>query len=230
MPRDLTPEMEAAADAPHKILVYLVEMLFDSGPLRLHTGIGNLTFQGETYRGTGQFGQISNLSEVGDLSAAGINFELTGCDPQIVALALDEQTQGRVMNVYVAYLGTDWQLLDTPAGPFKYYLDTMEIRTAEGESTVRGSAENANILWERPNPARYTLESHQLEYPGDLFHEFDGQAAEKEIFWPKEGENRTPNFSDGPSSGAGSGSEAGGGSNPFDDFDDDRGRNTGVGR
>ena len=62
-----------------------VEMLLDSGPLRLWTGFGDKTVAGNTYTGGGTLLSIDGLGEVSDLSAKSITITLSGMPAEIIA-------------------------------------------------------------------------------------------------------------------------------------------------
>ena len=69
---------------------YAIEMDFDTAPLRLWTGYGDRTVDGQTYLGAGTLLTISGLEEVGDMAAKSITLELSAVDATIIALALAE--------------------------------------------------------------------------------------------------------------------------------------------
>ncbi len=48
---------------------YAIELLFDNGPVRLWTGIGDRTVNSNTYTGTGALLSVGPADEVNDLSA-----------------------------------------------------------------------------------------------------------------------------------------------------------------
>jgi hypothetical protein len=78
---------------------YAVELLFDGGAIRLWTGYGDKTIDGETYLGTSALLQISGLEEVADLSAKGASVTLSGISSSIMSLALQEPYQGRTARI-----------------------------------------------------------------------------------------------------------------------------------
>jgi hypothetical protein len=79
---------------------YGVEMLFDGGAVRLWTGYGNRTINGETYTGAGSLLNIEGLAEVADLSAKAITISLSGVPAELVSLSLQEPYQRRRCKVF----------------------------------------------------------------------------------------------------------------------------------
>ena len=78
---------------------FALEFMFDSGAVRLWTGLGDkdITVRGtsQTFNGTGSLLAISGLEEVNDLSARSVTATLSGIPSSIVSLALQEPYQRR---------------------------------------------------------------------------------------------------------------------------------------
>jgi len=65
-----------------------VEMLLDSAPVRLWTGYGDRTIDGNTFTGAGELLNIQGLEEVADLSAKAITIDATRATTLRVRLLL----------------------------------------------------------------------------------------------------------------------------------------------
>lgn len=68
-PNRLPSALATAVASAEVFPFYALELAFDSGTIRLWTGIGDKIIHGETYTGTGRLLEIGDISEVGDLSA-----------------------------------------------------------------------------------------------------------------------------------------------------------------
>lgn len=87
---------------------YAIEMLFDGsgatgsgdGAVRLWTGFGDKTIDGNVYTGSGNLLNIDGIDEVADLSAKGVTVTLSGISSAIVSAALQEPYQGRIARIY----------------------------------------------------------------------------------------------------------------------------------
>lgn len=165
---------------------YLVEILFDSGPLRLWTGIGDLPALGNTFTGTGRLGHIDPIEETQEIVASGIQMALvvlpTTDQPdavdEILDIALTEEYQGRSITVWQAQINhtTDPpSLIDDPFIRFKGYMDIMEDTELPGAAVIIITAENRLVDFERSQRDTYTPESQREKHPGDTF--FDHVAA-----------------------------------------------------
>jgi hypothetical protein len=184
MSRELTSTIQAACAAQQVIPAYLVELIFDSAPLRMWGGRGNLTWWGRTFTGTGDFGGISAISETAKIEANGIDLSLSGIPSQMISLALAEPYRGRRVYVWLAFFSTTTgALLADPVPVFAGRMDTMRISDSGQTSTISVSCESKLIDLERARERRYTHEDQQDLYPGDLGLEYVASLQEKELFW-----------------------------------------------
>lgn len=100
MSRTVPAAILSALAQPEVQPFYAIEIDLDSGPLRLWTGIGPRTINGDVYTGGGSLMAISGLEEVADLSAKNITLSLSGMSEDIIGLALQEPYQRRKVRVY----------------------------------------------------------------------------------------------------------------------------------
>jgi len=156
---------------------YAVELLFDDGPLRLWTGYGDKTIEGNNYFGSGSVLSISGLEEVADMTATGCSVALSGIDSQIVSLALQEPYQGRSVRIFVGIEGED------PVEVFGGFIDVMSIEDQGDTSNVSVTVESRLVELERVRPFRYTDESQKSRYPNDEFFSYVADIQDKEIVW-----------------------------------------------
>lgn len=178
-----TATLDAAAeDTIYPVLLARLE--FDSGDVLAHSGLGNLTFDGRTYNGIGQFGEVSSAGEPSDLSRSTLNLTLSNIPGDMGALVLNEHFQGRRGTVYLGYLDpTTRQLVDDPVIIHRGRMDNAKIRQGGDTFTVSVSIESRFASWNKPVARRYNNAFQQSAYPGDRGFEFIEQAAEKQIHW-----------------------------------------------
>ena len=160
---------------------HAVEMNFDAGSIRLWTGYGNRTIEGNTYLGVGTLMGIAGIEEASDMSAKGITISLAASDPAIISLALTEPYQGRVANVYFGINPEAAQSNLTKI--FSGYMDQMNIAEDADTATIELSIENKLIDLERPRTARFTSAYQKSVFPGDLGLDFVEDLQDKEIVW-----------------------------------------------
>lgn len=174
--RSFSPTVISALESSGVSLCYAVEMFYDSGTVRIWTGVGNKTFNGEVYTGTGSLLSISDPEEGEDLAARGISITLSGIDSGLINLAQSEPYQGRVCKVY---LGVNEELVEIFSG----FMDVMMIQDSGESSTITLSVESKMMVLSRAVPLRYTSESHKSRYPNDTFFDYTNDLADREVIW-----------------------------------------------
>ncbi len=175
-------ELGQATTAPRA----LVEIIFDSGPLRLWTGLGPLTAFGNVFTGSGRVGSIEPIRETQETVASGIEMSLlimpTSDQPDavdsILNIALSETYQGRPVTIWQAqvdHTADPPTLIGDPFVRFKGFLDIMQDSETPGAAVINVTAENRLIDLERARRRTYTPEDQKASHAGDTF--FDEVAA-----------------------------------------------------
>ena len=158
---------------------YFVRMVFDSSVLNIWNGIGDLAFGGNTYTGTGDLLVISQITETSDIQASGINVSLTGIKESFIAMAKDQDYQGRPLTVSLGAFDASGSLIANPVIVFSGFMDTMTI----AEAGISIAVENKLISFERSKVRRYTAEDQKIDHPTDKGFEFVTAIVQKEIIW-----------------------------------------------
>lgn len=105
--RGLSPESLAAIlDDPSRYLAF-VDIDWPNGAVRAHSGHGDRPFMNEIYKGIGEFGGISKLTEGSDDSPIQLRLTLKVLDPVIVGLVMNDEPEGREVAVHLAILDED---------------------------------------------------------------------------------------------------------------------------
>ena len=186
MAKTITAATTTASAASEIIPVAFVKMDFSSGFLYLHSSLGSLIFDGDTYTGVGALGSISIIEETATSEITEVQFELTGIDAANIAIALDENYQGRQIDMYIGFLDSDHALITDPMLVFGGRMDTMDVTLGiEGKITLTATSKLAD--WERPRIRRYTNEDQRIDYPSDRGFEFVNQMTEKQLIWGRNG-------------------------------------------
>ena len=166
---------------------YFVRMVFDSGEspnaLNIWSGVGDLTYGGNTYTGVGDLLSISDIRETSDISATGINVVLAGIKSSFIVIAKDHEYQGRPLSVSLGAFDSVGALIADPVIVFSGFMDTMVIAENGEYSTINVSVENKLIAFERSKVRRYTAEDQKIDYPTDKGFEFVTAIVQKQIIW-----------------------------------------------
>jgi hypothetical protein len=187
MSRSLSSGMQAVSTADVVRPIFLVRMVFDSGEtpneLNLWSGVGDLTYDSETYTGVGDLLNISAVTETSDMQASGINVTLTGVKSSLVVIAKDHEYQGRAITVMLGAFDASGDLVADPTVIFAGFMDTMTIAESGETSTISIACENKLIAFERAKVRRYTAEDQKIDHPTDKGFEFVTAIVQKEIIW-----------------------------------------------
>lgn len=160
----LLTEFESSVVAP----IFLFEFAFDTAPLRLWSGIGDVVIGGHVYTGAGPLLNLSATQETTQLQALGITVRLNGMDPSIISLALAELYQGRVITVWVSALDTESrQVIGAPYMLFRGRMDVMEINETGESCDITLSCEHMLIDLDKPRLRFYTNADQAIDFPQD---------------------------------------------------------------
>lgn len=176
MSRTVPAAILTALAQPEVEPFYAVEIDLDSGPLRLWTGYGDRTIDGNTYTGGGTLMTIEGLEEVADLSAKNITLTLSGMPAEVISLALQEPYQRRKVRVL-------WGVRNVSdfVEVFSGSLNQMVIEDSAESGTISVTVDSKLVELERASNRRYTSESHKARYPSDTFFDFVAKIQDKQI-------------------------------------------------
>ena len=197
MSRTLTSGMLGVTTADVVRPAYFVRMVFDSSVLNIWNGIGDLAYGGNTYTGTGDLLSISQITETSDIQASGINVSLTGIKESFIAMAKDQDYQGRPLTVSLGAFDASGSLIANPVIVFSGFMDTMTIAESGQYSTISIAVENKLISFERSKVRRYTAEDQKIDHPTDKGFEFVTSIVQKQIIWGRPTPTGGGDFDDG---------------------------------
>jgi len=183
MSRTLSTEMQTVATAELVRPIYLVDMEFSSGSIYLWSGMGDLTYNSNTYLGAGDLLSIGAIQETAELTANGATVTLGGIKQSLLTLARDEPYQGRPLIIRLGAFDENGDLIASPVILFSGFMDIMTIADSGDTSTITVTVENKLIAFQRTAVRRYTAEDQKIEHPTDKGFEFVAKIQEKEIVW-----------------------------------------------
>lgn len=183
MSRTLSTAMQAVATAEVVRPIYLVDLEFASGSIYLWSGLGDLSFNSNTYIGAGDLLSIGAVQESTELTATGAQITLGGIKQSLLTLARDEPYQGRPLTIRLGAFDENGDLIASPVIVFSGFMDVMTISDSGETSTITVSAENKLIVFQKTAIRRYTAEDQKIEHPNDKGFEFVAKIQEKEVVW-----------------------------------------------
>lgn len=198
--RGLSSTVETAVVAPVVRLAFFGEFQFASGTVRMWSGIGSKSWNGNTWDGFGSMLGFSPVDETTEFGAAGLTFTWSGIPSTAISLALTDNYRGRLCRLWLAVLDESFAVLDTYQ-IFAGRMDFMTIDDSGDTSTISLQVESRLIDLGRARASRYTDAEQQLRYPGDKGLEFVAKLAERPLNWGVP--YPTPSYSPGYSGGGG---------------------------
>src|SRR5262245_20795596 len=103
MARDLTSAAAAAVAADLVRPVIFYEGVYETGVLRLWSGVGTIEWNGQSWFGAGQMLGISPIEETSEIRAVGFSVALTADASAILSLNLGAARQGLPGSVWIGF-------------------------------------------------------------------------------------------------------------------------------
>ena len=186
--------------ADHQELFFAIKAEFDTSDILVWTGKDDLVISSETYTGAGSLLSIGGVEDGRDLKSSGLNIALSGMDATVLDYALTENYQNRFLTLFMGYLMGGSNEVAGTIVLFKGRMTTLTISDDPNGATISIDAENRLIDLDRPSNLRYTKESQEFLFTGDIGLDRVNQIQDKEIVW---GRSSTSGGTGGGGSGSG---------------------------
>ena len=172
MSRNLTAAFIDELNATVKTGVIFYEAEFASGMLYLWSGFGDIDWNGQTWVGSGALVKFSQITETSEVRADGIIATLSGISEDFRSLVLSEVQQGKPGIIYIGFIDDNGDVVVDPANAFDGRLDVPTMKDSGKDIVISLSYETRLRDLERARELRYTNESQQLTFEGDLGFEY----------------------------------------------------------
>lgn len=113
MARNLTPAVADALVRRNVPVALLFEAEFATGTVRVWTGLGPLTWNGQIWAGLGQLVGLGAVKETANLQAEGLAIAVRGVTAADISLALQELRQNNPGSIRLAIFDDAMQLVDS---------------------------------------------------------------------------------------------------------------------
>ena len=154
--------------------VYLVEVVFDDGTIRMTDAWINVIWSGNAFTANGHFLGFTGLSETSDMSIPNVTVQVSAVDQVWIAIALSKPYIDRRIAIYKAFLDYRLALISNPLLVFDGRIDAMEISDdpGNGTCTIAVTASSQWVDFQR-TPGRHTNDpEEQIWFPGDRGFQF----------------------------------------------------------
>ncbi|MEH6522567.1 hypothetical protein [Sulfitobacter sp.] len=168
--RDIDPLLLAEYQKPIFYPIAMVYLDVPDGELFLHSGVGELSLDGQTWLGLGKIGSITIPIEAGGAVPEEAVLGVAGPADELLALADDQNTRGRQVDIYSGCTTTPGGaiLIGAPLRVFTGSMGKSDFNLGEGRKLSTFS-----VKVKSGQPARsgaqivHSDEEHQAKHPGD---------------------------------------------------------------
>lgn len=180
MSRDRTAPQIAADVASHRGAAVLLELLFDSGTLRLAIAPWNVTVGADTYQHTGAAMSVEAHTEAAD-GTEGLRLALTGLDAGIFDLVVSEPYQRRLMRLLEQRFDADDEPADEASVEFIGRMIGMQSseHPQDRTHTVTIEVEHFDAEARRPRNIRFSDAEQRRRYSDDKGAEYVAAMVER---------------------------------------------------
>jgi len=181
MSRSLSTDFINALQSSEVRPFYAAQLDLDAGPIRLWTGIGDTTIDGNTFTGAGSLLSFSGFEEVNDLSAKSISIGLSGLDETVLSLTLTTPIRNRKVRVYFGVIDASGTAHSVEI--FTGRANRIPFEDDGETAIVTLEVDSKLVRLESASNWRYTHESHQARHTGDTFFSYVADLQDREIVW-----------------------------------------------
>ena len=167
MPRDISSPMLASLTTNIIRPGFLARIQFRTATEYIWTGVGNLSYAGNVYRGVGSLGKVGSISEATDVRAIGTTVTLSAIDPALLSECLNDIQLGAPAAVYFALFDAALNILGVPYPLFIGTVDQPVIQIGINEMAISLKLENKLANLQRANMRRYTAADQRIYFPND---------------------------------------------------------------
>lgn len=165
-------------------LVVLAEIGHADGAVHLWSGIGALTYAGETWIGLGRLGRITGVEQSTAIQIGEFAMELAGLSPDRAAFLDAADIRGQSAIAHLACLGPKRTIVPDPVEFLAGIIDYPEFRAEEdGTVTIRLIGERGLWNLDRAQAGVWSSEEQNRLYPGDTGLDLIPGLVSKEILW-----------------------------------------------
>lgn len=183
MARNLTAGLLAEILKQRLNPVFFVELQTAAGFVRVWSGAGTISWNGQSWTGVGKFGAVSAMGETAEVQAEGVKLLLSGIPSDMVTTAFTDLRQGLPVKIYFGAVDDSGAVIADPYLSFSGRVDACDFVEAGQTATLQISCESRLIDLKRARARRYTHEDQQIDFPGDLGFEYVAQLQELNLSW-----------------------------------------------
>jgi hypothetical protein len=185
--------MQTELAQPQLAPILFVELDFASGFIRMWSGVGPITWSGQTWTGGGQLLEVSSVEETKAVEATAASITLSGVPSELVSVAYGDFSQGRPVRIWLGLLNvTTGAVLADPVQIFAGRMDTIGDSDSGETATIAVSAESNLADLDRLRARYYTDQDQQRLFESDRSLRYIPSMQDRPITWGSAGSANTP--------------------------------------
>lgn len=185
MARPLTAGMQAVLRDMVVRPCWLVKIEFTTTTLYLSSRRKDVSWNSQVWLGNGFLRGFEGLNEAKDQVSTSLGIILGGYDAALLSLVLANTSQSLGCEVYFGMINSSDTLIADPYLIYPGDFDSAEINESAEDATITMRYENDLTKARRLNVFRFTHQSQQALFPGDLGFQYVSQTADWKGFWGK---------------------------------------------
>lgn len=162
---------------------WLLKLEFVGTDVYLTSRALDVSWSGQTWLGNGWLQGLNGIDETKDHTSTGLTVVLGGYDSTLMSLVLSSTSQNKGCELYFGMLDSSNALIADPYCLSRGKFDTAEIEEAAQDAIISLKYENDLLKIRRTNVFRFTHQSQQALFPGDMGFQYVSQAADWQGFW-----------------------------------------------
>ena len=184
MSRTITAPTQAELAAPQLAPVLFVELDFESGFVRMWSGVGPIDWNGRTWTGGGELLEISQIDETRSIEATSAAITLSGVPSTLVSIAYADFSQGRPARIWLGVLNvTTGAVLADPVQIFAGRMDTISDADSGDTATINVSVESNLADLDRIRARYFTDQDQQRIFSGDRSLRYIPSMQDRPVTW-----------------------------------------------
>lgn len=136
-----------------------------AAPLRLWTGLGELSWSGVTWYGAGQLLEVEPVPSAGDGEPATVQLALAATDA-LIAVVASHRTHGRRLRLWRGWIAADGSLI-APLLTATMAIDEIWVEDDQQRPLIRVTAVDVLVDLDRPRMRRLAPETQALRDAAD---------------------------------------------------------------
>src|SRR5260221_12919929 len=133
---------------------------FKTTTQRVWSGVGDLTVDGQTFKGVGSFAEIGTISEGTEVEAKGTYVKLSGIDPVLLGESLSDIQAGLQVLLWIGAMDQACNVIGTPYQIFGGIIDQSSVEMGDETISITLHLESKVVDFARSSNRKYTSADH----------------------------------------------------------------------